>query len=670
MLEGQLPMLNMSTALSAIRASQIGLSVVGNNIANANTPGYHRQELRLVDAMPVEINNLQMGMGVEISHIHRAYDLATENALTRNISEQSSISAQLDVSREIESILTPGHGAIVDRLESLFNDLSRLTADPDNSATRAVVIGSAQSLSASINTLAQGLHDLTLRLDTAIESQLALIRDKSEEIADLNIRIREAEIRQQSPNDLLDRRDALVNELADIVDTEIDFHTTLVGDQEIPETVIRLAEGQAYILRTPLDLRSTVDPSGKRLVVTEGGDRTLDITLGKLGGLLTARNELVREYQERLETFTVALSTAFDTVHANGLGVSGSFESLTGIRHFEEVDVPLEQLRSLTTVQAGTLFIGIVDPAGTRTVHEVSIDPEIDTLEDVANRISTVDHLTARVNAPPGQLTLVAEPGYSFDFLTTQPTLLDTSLISGSVEPVIQGQYEGQINERYTFEFQDSGTIGTSASIRLTARDRVGALVAEFEVGNGYEPGSLINIGQGVSLRIPHGEVVAGDMFSASLLRQSDESNLLAAVGMNTLFGGHSALTFRVNDDLMRDPNRFAMTLSGDPLDSRNLEQMVNLRYAQVMSGGTETLEENLSRIVASIGSEVLDLTNTEETLSAIGQTLQSSRDSISGVDPNEEAVRMLQFQRAFQSAARYIATLDQTLEELINIIR
>lgn len=663
-------MMNMSTALTALRASQAGLQVVGNNIANANTPGYHRQELRLVDRFPIDMNGLHFGQGVDIAYIHRAYDLATENAITRNIGEQAAVEAELRKTREVESLVTPGQGTVLDRLENLYNDLTRLTAAPDNAATRSIVLGSAQSLAESISNLARSLDDITTRIDQEIFAKLQFIEDKSAEIADLNVQIFEAEIRNLSPNDLKDRRDALVNDLAQAIDVEVTSQSMIGRDNNISETVLRLAEGQLGVARRPLELKTTVDETGTRLIIKDGQNLPVEINFGELGGLLRVRNEVIRDYRDRLESFTQGLITTFDTLHANGIGVAGSFETLAGRRHIEEVSLPLAEIETAVPVQAGSLFISILNPSGGRSVHEVTIDPAVDSLEDVAAKISAVDHLEARVDDPPGQLSFRAEAGYKFDFLTTQPTLLDTNAITGSVQPTAIGQFDGSENDEYAFEFESTGTIGVTPNLMLSVRDRNGALVGTFDVGQGYSPDSNLNLGQGIQLRLSAGDTVAGDQFTLSLIRQSDMTNILAATGTNTLFQGNNAATLAVRPDLLADPNRFAATLSGNPLDARNAEAMLNSRFREFMNGGTETLEENFQSLIGSVGARVLDLTQTQETLTVIEDNLRATRDSISGVDPNEEAVKMLQFQRSFQAAARFITTMDETMQELMNIIR
>ncbi|MCA9150240.1 MAG: flagellar hook-associated protein FlgK, partial [Planctomycetales bacterium] len=584
-------MFNVSSALSALRANQMALTVIGNNIANATTPDYHRQSLRLVDARPINLVGYQVGQGVEISSIHRAYSSITEAALTRNVSEQAAVSAQMQVAREIESMFTPGQGTILDRLETFYNDLQSVTQDPDNSATRTVVLRSAQNLTDEINAVGSKLDQMLARLDRAIDDKLEFIHNKTSELVDLNLKIREALIRKESPNDLMDRRDQLVNELAKEIDVRVDQQATTTDDISIPETVLRMADGQVQLLRFPLDFSASTDPTtGERILYRKGSIHPTPVTQGELGGLLTARNHLITQYRERLDEFTAGLVTAVDKVHINGVGLTGSFDVLRGIRRIEPSDIPLARTDTIVPIQSGSLFISVIDPSGSRTVEQVDIDADVDTLQDVVTRISDLDHLEARLDDPPGQLSIRAETGYQFDFVTVAPTLLNTDLITGTAVPTISGEYEGVEDDAYVFEFDNNGEIGVTDDLRMTVRDSLGAIVGSFNVGRGYEAGQPILIGAGISLAMSPGVVNSGDQFSTKLIHEADSTNLLVAAGLNTLFKGSSALSLGVRDELLETPELFAATRSGDPLDTRNIEAMINTRYKQFLGGGTQTL--------------------------------------------------------------------------------
>ena len=94
------------------------------------------------------------------------------------------------------------------------------------------------------------------------------------------------------------------------------------------------------------------------------------------------------------------------------------------------------------------------------------------------------------------------------------------------------------------------------------------------------------------------------------------------------------------------------------------------IRESEVLGGGTQTLEQFFTDLIGSVGAQVSDLSLIHDNLAIMGEQLVLEQQSISGVDPNEELVYMLQFQRSFQAAAQYIAAVDSTLDDLFRIIR
>lgn len=93
--------------LSALNAHQVALSVHGNNLANASTPGYHRQVVNLAGRPPLRSDNFSIGSGVEISSVQRLKSVAIEKSLLRNSSEAGFSQQSLDVAKQVESLLTP-----------------------------------------------------------------------------------------------------------------------------------------------------------------------------------------------------------------------------------------------------------------------------------------------------------------------------------------------------------------------------------------------------------------------------------------------------------------------------------------------------------------------------------------------------------------------------------
>jgi len=431
--------------------------------------------------------------------------------------------------------------------------------------------------------------------------------------------------------------------------------------------------GGVFLLDSkPVELNVLKNEFGELEVWKAGCVKPVVIGGGKLGGLLSAFNELggIADLRAKLDEFAKSFMAEFDTAHAFGVGIDGSFDRLRSSRPVSDTSVPLSQADTVLPVQAGNLFISVTDNAsGDSTLSQINIDPATQSLADIAAAISTVGNLNAVVDSAGG-MTITAQAGYSFDFTGNLQTRPDPALITGDTEPQIFGAYEGTTNDDFTFTFLGSGTVGVDAGLQVEVRNSSGVVVRVLDVGKTYEPGSRLQVGDGVQLALSSGVANLGDSFQSQVISQPDETGFLAALGINTLFTGGGAADMRINPLLDEDPNRLATTTIGDPNDTRNLLRMMQLRESRELANGTQTYEQYLAAIIASVGQEVRDLTLASENSIEFRQLLETEINTISGVDINEELVRMLEFQRGFQAAARYIAVLDEALQDLLDMIR
>ncbi|MEM7316281.1 MAG: flagellar basal body rod C-terminal domain-containing protein, partial [Planctomycetota bacterium] len=148
-----------------------------------------------------------------------------------------------------------------------------------------------------------------------------------------------------------------------------------------------------------------------------------------------------------------------------------------------------------------------------------------------------------------------------------------------------------------------------------------------------------------------------------------DQTGLLAALGVNSFFLGHDAASIRINNELVETPSLLATSLTGNPGDSDNLTAMIAKRFETSPLLGDLTPEQHLADITAGVGSRVAFLNREGEGIESVTASLNAQIASISGVDPDEEVMLMLQFQRAFEASARFLSVVNETNEELMRII-
>ena len=659
-------MLNFSTPLSALRANAVALDVVANNIANANTEGYARRTIHFSERPSYEYQGHLIGQGVDVAAVRSSANDSTAKAINQNVSDTAAADAELSAASELETLLS-GPGSLTDRIGEFFNQLGQLTATPDDVGAQTVVIQAATSLAGEINGVSQSLEAMLDTLDQRIQTSLDSVSQLSEQLIQLDDDIARAQSRGTSPLDLIDRRNSVLRELS--VEIDVRMVARVQEGQGVASNTFYLANGQASFESQPAGL--FVTELGEDVAIFHrGAAGPLDIVSGRLGGLLEARNALVKDVQQRVDGLTAALVAAVDGAHATGVGTRGSFTSLDGQRQVDDVTAPLSAIDGFVQIESGSLFVTVTDTANdSRSLHEIVVDPSM-SLVDVAGALSRIDHIQGIADDASGQLSMLAAPGFTFDFtggVSTEPT---ADNIAGTAHVRLSGEYSGDLNGDLDFRFVGSGTIGVSSELSLEVRDQAGAYLGTFNVGQGYSPGREISIGDGLKVSITTGTIEEGDRFAALAVSQPDETGLLVALGVNTLFSGQDSKDLQLNQDIVRDPTRLASTKTGDPLDTTNLKRMLRLRDGKLLADGSQSFEVFLANAVATVGAEVSGLMQNRDNLEVVGQALQAEWMSQSGVDENEEIVLMLQYQRGFQSAARYISAIDESLRELFNILQ
>jgi flagellar hook-associated protein FlgK len=154
------------------------------------------------------------------------------------------------------------------------------------------------------------------------------------------------------------------------------------------------------------------------------------------------------------------------------------------------------------------------------------------------------------------------------------------------------------------------------------------------------------------------------------MIANSDSSNILSATGVNSFFTGRGAAGIAVNPALLNDPSQLAASRSGERGDGSNLERFAQVRDSALFASGTRTFTQSMTDLSSGIGSTVRGLDDAQTAQQAIVQDLFSQEQSVAGVDINEEVVRMLDYQRLIQSASKYMATVNDTLDSVMAILR
>lgn len=655
---------HIQIGVTAIRAAQVGLNTAAQNIANASTDGYHRQRVDLVDRQTYQVRDTSVisGGGVDVAQITRLRNATVEQALTANISGQEAAASQLETLQSIELALTPGEGSLHTLVTEFFDRAEQLAANPAESVMRRELISTGEQLAEAISQVSSAFSGLGGGLAENINGVLETVNGLAGDISLLNRDIRIANGRGLSTNSLLDQRDRLINELATYVD--IDATSLLNGSDPV------LAAGGALIIgeiTTTLSVETIAD--GKMQLSSSTGQRGIDVRSGKLGGLIESSQAIDSGIGADFSEWVASLIREIDTIQATGIGLNGPTGALAGTRRITGGDVPLAQAGSLFELQSGDLSITVTDSTGQRNTTSIAVDVEADSLQDVVARIDAVSGISASI-ADSGTVALHAAPGFTFDFAGRIDQQPFAQTITGNATPTVSGTFLADENATWNATVLTGGEIGVSSEVLVRVTDvATGHVVGDFNFGQGYPANRAVELADGVSLTLTPGTLNAGDEFSIQLIGQPDQTGLLASLGLQSFFTGDTLDDLSVNPILDAEAGNLAASRSGAIGEGRQLDRLIDLRTRSLFEEGTETVEERLASITGLSGVLASSSQLEIDQRSARQIQLENERDSVSGVDPNEELLEMLQYQRAFQAASRFVSSIDQTLDELMSLI-
>ena len=655
-------MSSLSIGLTGLLVDQRLLDLTGQNITNANTPGYHRQVATLAEGVPSTTDGTAVGTGVVLESLTRTVDQALEQAVVSNTSASSNASTQLDGLNQLQSFLATGTGTLHDALGNLFTQLEALSANPGDPIQRQVMLSAANDVATRLNEAAGNLTQMSGSLAAQAQTQTASINGLTSQIAQLNQQIHAATLAGSATNGLLDQRDQALASLSQLVNVR-------TIKQPYNEVSVFVNGSFLVLNEQAAKLSSSVTGQGQLLINSTGSTQPIDISGGQLGGVLTLFNTTLPAVQSQLDTFAQSLASSFDQIQAGGIGLNGPMTNLASQRAVAHTGQILANAQLAFPPQAGDLYVTVTNLAtGARTLHKVAIDPATQSLADVATALSAVPNVQAVVDSQTGTLHIVAQPGYGFDFSGNLSSSPDTQAITGTTTPTVDGQYTGTANDTLSYTFSGAGTIGVTPNLMLQVHNGAGTLLGTVNVGQGYAAGSDLPTALGVNVKLSSGTVNAGDSFTVNAVANPDTANLLPALGLNTFFVGSGAGGLQVNPNLLNDPGQLGLSASGQPGDGTNLTKMLALQTQPVLVNQSQSLQQYLENIIGSVGAQANTAQTSKTAYDGLGQQLNDQLQTVSGVDPNEELTNLVQYQQSYQMSAQFISTVTQTFADLMKM--
>lgn len=651
--------------LSGLTAAQRAFEVIGNNIANAATEGYHRQKIQLSPAYSQMPGQTTFIGGVNVDGVARMIDTLLEEEILRQKSSLASMSQQTSTLSTIEAAFgefATENGGLNAAIDNFFTSLQNLNSHPDGTIWQNQVVSDAEMMAGRFKSLAQFMESIQNQITLEAERTTGTINALTGQIAELNQQIQRLTLIGGQTSSMQDHRDQYITELSELIGVQTIARENGVVD--VSAGGIGLVTGSFAAA-----LEAGYDSNG-RLGLSPKGASTYSTNLegGKMGGLLTLHNRTVSGFLDDLNALAGTIISEINAFHVMGTGSAGSFSELTG-NVLSSTD-----LADLAQITDGTVYIRMTDTAtGTITRHAVAIDAANDTLNDVAARIAAIPGLTAAVNGS-NQLTITADTGYQFDFL---PGVLPdpTAVEFDDANPptvTVSGIYSGAETDTFEFKIIGDGAVGNGTlAIEVRSAGGTGALLKTLNIGSGYAAGDVLDVGNGIRIALSVGNLTetGGDRFTVQALADSDTAGFLSAAGLNAFFSGSSALNMAIAPSILQDPRRVAASLGPGGTDNANISRMADIRNTAQTALGSLTVGEFYQRLASTIGQELSSRQMQQDNIEAVILNLVNRQSDISGVNINEEAAQLLLFEQMFQAMAEYMNTINQSMASLMEIV-
>ena len=620
--------LNIGTR--ALLANQLALQTAGNNVANVNTPGYSRQSVLLQSVEGAFSGAGYYGNGVNAATVLRSHDqfLTRQAALTSSIAAADS--KRLEQLKQLEDLFPGGTSGLGAAVSDMLNAFSDVVNAPTDLPSRAVVLSRADEMAARFRTTAGNLTSLQQGIQSELRVTAGNINSLAARIAQANEQIISTNGSGHEPNQLLDQRDQLIRELNALVQT-----TSIPADDG---TVgIFLAGSQPLVLgRNAATVAITGDefgdPAKAKLSISRNGQTALideaNLGGGAIAGLLRFQNVDLVDAGNLIGRMALALGTRINEQQRLGLDQSGA---------------PGGDLFALGPTPAGL-------PAATNT-GGASVQLSVQT-------------------TPTSGSTALAASDYELAF---------SGATTGTVRRVLDGQ---------TVAFNSVPVLIDGLSLQVTGAPAAGDRFlitpmrnAALSIDTTFSSPRSLAVASPVAATA--GSTNQGTLTLQGLLPQRADANLTQTVSLTFTGPG----SFNVTGTGTGDPvgvaftpgqaisfNGWSLTLKGNPkagdtytvaanafpnTSAGNAEAMLALRDLAMFDGAAVT--DGYAGLMSSIGVRVQSAGFSAGISQSIASNVETDRASVAGVNLDEEAAKLLQFQQAYQASAK-ILQVSQTM--------
>lgn len=606
----------------SLMAHSTQISTAGHNISNADTEGYSRQRVNVRAFDPIYRPDLeraqvagQIGQGTDVESITRVRDELLDSRIVGQTNVESYWATREKYYAMIESVYNePEEISVRGNMDKFWQGWQELSVYPDSDAARQAVVTRGQTLTDSIRQQFRGLSEIGKQIDGDIEATVRQVNDISSQIAAVNGEIVRSRAMGDNPNDLMDRRDLLVEKLANLINVTV--------DRKDPDEFMVHTDGQVIVqgsLARQIKSVPQIDNNGYgKLVWTDTG---IDAQFhgGTLGALIELRDKDIRSEVQSLNTMALNFADLVNDVHRNAVGKN----NVTGLDFFVQHDF-------------------VENTNG-------NYDRNGDGVEDS----SYVFRMTGK-NALRPQEQIGLEGTMTFNGASGNVNV--SYYASDTVADVVN-----RINDSNA---EVKAYLDRNSNLVLKATSSASMENPDFVIRHVEDSGMFLTGYSGILAQ--SGEGGAYDFNRADAVTSLDGAQFAVSPVMSP--ADYMEVNPAVTGDVRSVAAAFANTIGdADPGDARAAVEIAAMRNTKVMIGTGRTFDDYFAESVTNVGLKGEQAQNQLASQNKIMDDLRSLRDSISGVNIDEELADIIKFQHGYNAAAKFVTVQDELLDTLIN---
>jgi flagellar hook-associated protein 1 FlgK len=712
------------TATSGLRTFQNSLNVIGHNVANVNTEGYSRQTANISAGLPQRALGGYIGSGANTTSITRSYQDYLSAQINDSYSYQSKYKTADTYSSQLNASLGDPSTGIFSTMQSSYQAWNEVANDPATNASSRFLLGSNNALQQQVQTYRSTRDDLNAQVNGQLGSTVTTINQLAQELVSVNTQLGTMASRANTlPNDLLDHRDQLVKNLNQYMDVKvfqndngtIDVYSTdgkipLITDNRVVPLQLAVSPMQKFDTVTGALTQSEKQDvwiqqpgTGTKITITD------NIKGGEIGGAISFRKDQLMRAEDELGLSVAGMSIAMNAQHRQGFDKAG----VRGDNLFS-LNTNKPALMSTASSYASNSNTGSqsVTTAGTPTgafAYKLTYNGLPADTYDIVDSYSN-ESIQTGVTAASLSAGLVNFHGKG----VTLQTGAGTPATGDSFMAYTSTDFYNQLEQTAYSDNRNTGTISNSAiTINL---DRTGlsnnAAGSKFVANDLSNPADFAQVQDQLSKLQARTYSVSFDGSNYSVTDARTGVAITATTTVDDAVGHPNVKTLRfeglqvdvdtsagsvkagdkfelrfLNDGVsnfkqqITNPDAIAYRgadTTATPANSRPLAISNNVNAANLASmqdkklflNHTESVQGIYTLMIGNVGSYHQSNVTSMTTQDALYTQLNQAKESVSGVNLDEEAAKMMSFQQAYQAAAKMMQTAQTMFDTIIGIVR